>query len=79
MKPLVDEMVQDDPLKRPTADQVVEMFAGILKTLSWWTLSKRLASGYEDATDRFFLSIRHLFRTAGHAIHFRNTLPSPRP
>ncbi|KAF7357872.1 Protein kinase domain-containing protein [Mycena venus] len=42
MRPLVDDMVQADPTKRPTIDQVVARFAEIQKGLSSWTLRSRV-------------------------------------
>lgn len=42
MQSLVQDMVQDDPMKRPTIDEVVRRFSEIWKTLSWWKLRSRL-------------------------------------
>jgi hypothetical protein len=42
MRPLVDDMVQADPTKRPTIDQVVTRFAEIHKGLSSWKLRSRV-------------------------------------
>nr|GAT59158.1 predicted protein [Mycena chlorophos] len=42
MKPLVDDMVQDDPTKRPKIDEVVQRFAEIQKGLGWWKLRSRV-------------------------------------
>jgi hypothetical protein len=49
MKPLVDDMVQDDPTKRPTMDEVVARFEVIRKNLSSWKLRSRVV----DRTDSF--------------------------
>jgi hypothetical protein len=49
MKPLVDDMVQDDPTKRPTMDQVIVRFEIIRKGLSSWKLRSRVV----DRTDSF--------------------------
>ncbi|KAJ7354603.1 hypothetical protein DFH08DRAFT_855393 [Mycena albidolilacea] len=46
MRPLVDDMVQADPAKRPTIDEVVARFADIRRGLSGWKLrSTLLAEG----------------------------------
>ncbi|KAJ7680967.1 hypothetical protein DFH06DRAFT_1265694 [Mycena polygramma] len=42
MRPLVDDMVQDDPTKRPKIDEVVARFAEIQKGLSSWKLRYRV-------------------------------------
>ncbi|KAJ7267690.1 kinase-like domain-containing protein [Mycena haematopus] len=42
MRPLVNDMVQDDPTKRPTIDEVVARFAEIQKGLSSWKLRSRV-------------------------------------
>jgi serine/threonine protein kinase len=42
MRPLVMDMVQDDPTKRPTIDEVVTRFAEIQKGLSSWKLRSRV-------------------------------------
>ncbi len=75
MKPLVDDMVQDDPEKRPTMAVVVERFEKILGGLSWWTLASRLVEIEGSATSPF-ASVRHLFRTLGNTLSFRSPLPT---
>ncbi|KAF8200026.1 kinase-like domain-containing protein, partial [Mycena galopus ATCC 62051] len=42
MRPLVTDMVQDDPTRRPTIDDVVTRFAEIQKGLSSWKLRSRV-------------------------------------
>ncbi|TFK74336.1 hypothetical protein BDN72DRAFT_955945 [Pluteus cervinus] len=41
LRPLVDDMTQSDPEKRPTIDEVVTRFEGICKKLSTWKLRSR--------------------------------------
>ncbi|TFK74317.1 hypothetical protein BDN72DRAFT_833669 [Pluteus cervinus] len=41
LKPLIRDMVQDDPAKRPTIDEVVMRFDRICKKLSAWKLRSR--------------------------------------
>ena len=76
MRPLVDDMVQEDPAKRPNMDEVVERFDKIRASLGWWTLRKRLV----PLEDEFPIpaTIRHLFRTAIDILAFRSALPTPK-
>ncbi|KIM35903.1 hypothetical protein M413DRAFT_78958 [Hebeloma cylindrosporum] len=43
MKPLIDDMVQDDPEKRPTMDEVIQRFDALVEGLSEWQLRARAA------------------------------------
>ncbi|KAF9455576.1 kinase-like domain-containing protein [Collybia nuda] len=52
MKPLLQDMCQDDPLKRPTMSEVVARFSVLLKSLSTWRLRSRLVSKDESAFSR---------------------------
>ncbi|KAJ7630024.1 hypothetical protein DFH06DRAFT_1005613 [Mycena polygramma] len=47
MRPLVNDMVQDDPTKRPSIDQVVTRFAEIQRGLSSWKLRSRVVGKRE--------------------------------
>ena len=76
MRSLVDDMVQDDPAKRPTMDEVVQRFDKIRASLSWWTLRRRLVPLDEDSP--VLATIRHLFRTAIDTLAFRSALPTPK-
>lgn len=55
MKPLVDEMVQDDPKKRPNMDEVVARFETIRASLSSWKLRSRVV----PRKDMFYHGIIH--------------------
>lgn len=55
MKPLVDEMVQDDPKKRPNMDEVVARFETIQASLSSWKLRSRVV----PRKDMFYHGIIH--------------------
>ncbi|KAJ7165546.1 kinase-like domain-containing protein [Mycena crocata] len=59
LRPLVEEMVQDDPILRPTMDQVAEKFTRIRSGLHWWTLRARAADRDESAVSGFFHSVFH--------------------
>jgi len=43
MKPLIDDMVQDDPTKRPNMNEVVKRFEELVQSLSQWKLRSRAA------------------------------------
>ena len=42
MKPLLDDMVQDDPSKRPSMNEVVKRFEEIVQGLTQWKLRSRI-------------------------------------
>ena len=81
MKPLVKEMVQDDPSQRPTIHQVVERFSRLRKSLPWWTLRSRVADVEDDADDGrlavCWRIARHAGRQAFHILTCRKAIPSP--
>jgi hypothetical protein len=69
MKPLVSDMVQADPAKRPTIDEVVERFEKIQKKLSWWKLRSRVIKKTEitifhpkRVMDHWLRRVRFVFR-----------------
>ena len=41
MKSLINDMVQDDPVKRPNMNEVVQRFEEIVQGLSQWKLRSR--------------------------------------
>lgn len=63
--PLLQDMCQDDPAKRPTMDEVVLRFTEIMKGLSSWKLRTRLADVREPYLDHFFRSTTHWTRQIG--------------
>lgn len=79
MDPLIADMVQDDPTKRPTMDEVVSRFDKTMKSLSYFRLRSRLAERYED--NWFMVStireIAHIYRTTLHVCTFRSPIPRP--
>ncbi|RPD57474.1 hypothetical protein L227DRAFT_594628 [Lentinus tigrinus ALCF2SS1-6] len=77
MEPLVDDMVQDDPSKRPTIDQVVDRFDKICSTLSAWRLRSRLTGRKDSNIVGFFRTFRHAYRTLTFVITRTPALPSP--
>ncbi|CAL1706283.1 unnamed protein product [Somion occarium] len=80
MEPLVADMVQADPSKRPTIDEVVERFDKISRSLHWWTLRSRLVELQEGdyIFDPIIRPIHHFFRTVAHVLTFKSAVPTPR-
>lgn len=78
MQPLVDDMVQDDPSKRPTIDEVVQRYDKILLSLPWWKLHSRIVYVKDHAISNEMRRVAHFFRTIEHVVMFRNPLPRPR-
>ncbi|KAJ3527136.1 hypothetical protein NM688_g8170 [Phlebia brevispora] len=76
LRPLVGDMVQDDPSKRPSMDEVVRRFAEIQRSLSWWKLHSRLVPQGETGTDKIYRSTKHAFRTIGYIATLRSAVPS---
>ncbi|OSD07008.1 hypothetical protein PYCCODRAFT_1449738 [Trametes coccinea BRFM310] len=77
MKPLVDDMVQDDPSKRPTIDDVAARFDILLGSLWWWKLRSRLRRWNEHWIERPFRVCAHIFRTVYYIITCTPALPRP--
>jgi hypothetical protein len=62
MKELVADMVQDDPEKRPTMDEVVARFETIRKGLSPWKLRSRVVKENDSVLGGFFRGVAHWAR-----------------
>ncbi|KAH9920140.1 uncharacterized protein B0H18DRAFT_1025296 [Fomitopsis serialis] len=77
VQPLVADMVQNDPEKRPTIEEVESRFDGISCQLSWWQLRSRLVEKDENALVRTVFGIGHIFRTAKYVIKRRPPVPLP--
>lgn len=77
MRPLVDDMVQEEPAKRPTVDDVVVRFDILMGSLSSWRLRGRLPPRNELWLFRAFRAIAHAFRTVYYILTFRPALPRP--
>lgn len=79
MSSLVEDMVQDDPKKRPTMDEVVDRFDALRNSLSWFTLRSRLVYGEESVPGKVLMSTTHAIQTCFHIVAGRNALPTPAP
>jgi hypothetical protein len=67
MNLLVSDMVQEDPTKRPTIDQVVSRFAGMRKTMGIFKLRARAGPRDESfgaASDfmHFFTTVKYMLK-----------------
>ena len=76
MDALVKDMVQDDPSKRPTMDQVVLRFEHIRRQLSSYKLRSRVTDPGEGGIEMAFNSVTHLFRRIKYTLHRTPAIPS---
>ncbi|KAI0796161.1 kinase-like domain-containing protein [Abortiporus biennis] len=79
MKPLIHDMVQDDPSKRPTMEEVVNRFSETYHNLPKSILRSRLAGRRESNHPILFIQrhVRHYIRTVIHILLGRNPMPTP--
>jgi len=77
MEPLIADMTQEDPKKRPTAPEVVSRFAEIRRSLNIWKLRSRVVHRDEIWPMRVLQSGRHLCRTAAYILARRAAIPEP--
>ena len=77
MKSLVTYMVQIDPTKRPTMDEVVTQFSEIRLKLSSWKLRSRMARKYEIWPVTAWRSVRHWYWTVGYVLGCKAAIPEP--
>ncbi|KAI9067306.1 hypothetical protein FKP32DRAFT_1588665 [Trametes sanguinea] len=77
MKSLVDEMVQEEPSKRPTIDDVAAHFDSLVQSLSAWKLRSRLPQRDEHCLLRPFRVVAHFCRTLYYILTSRPALPRP--
>lgn len=62
MEPLVRDMVQTDPTKRPNVEEVVVRFDKIRRSLSGWKLGSRVMDDEEYALERVTRTVSHWIR-----------------
>ncbi|KAH9920142.1 uncharacterized protein B0H18DRAFT_1025301 [Fomitopsis serialis] len=77
MQSLVDDMVQDDPGKRPTIEEVDSRFDKIYNRLPWWKLRSRVVEQDESGFLRTVSGIGHVFRTARYVAKRLPSVPMP--
>ncbi|KAF8263961.1 kinase-like domain-containing protein [Lactarius quietus] len=77
MGPLVIDMVQEDPGKRPNMDEVVSRFSEIKGKLSTWKLRSRIARRHEIWPVAAWRSVTHWYRTVGYVAANKAAIPEP--
>lgn len=77
MEPLVIDMVQEDPGKRPNMDQVVSRFSAIMNGLSTWKLRSRIARRNEIWLVAAWRSVVHWCRTVSYVVAYKAAIPEP--
>jgi hypothetical protein len=78
IEPLIADMVQEDPTKRPTMDEVVTRFAEIKGKLSTWKLRSRMARRNEVWPLAAWRAVNHWYRTVGYVLTRKAALPEPK-
>ena len=78
IKPLIDDMVHEDPTKRPTMDEVVTRFAEIKDKLSTWKLCSRMSRNNEVWPVAVWRTVGHWYRTVGYVLTQKAALPEPK-
>ncbi|KAJ7162129.1 hypothetical protein C8R46DRAFT_1000083 [Mycena filopes] len=77
MRPLVSDMVQTDPAKRPTIDEVVARFDEIRGRLSGWKLRSRVIKKGESTPRHLGRIARHWLRRVGFIVMRVPAIPTP--
>ena len=78
MEPLVNDMVKDDPTKRPAMNEVVTRFSGIKDKLSTWKLRSRIARKDEIWPITAWKTVRHCYWTVGYLLGRKAAIPEPK-
>ncbi|KAI0769063.1 hypothetical protein BD413DRAFT_88151 [Trametes elegans] len=79
LSPLVEDMVQDDPSKRPTIQEVVQRYNDCLRSVGPWKLRSRLVPRKESICAAFVRSVVHYSRTARYALTRKPPIPPTPP
>jgi hypothetical protein len=77
MEPLIAEMVQDDPLRRPVMGEVIARFSGIRKGISTWKLRSRMSRKDEIWPVAAWKAVNHWTRTARYVLASKAAIPEP--
>ncbi|KAJ4499790.1 hypothetical protein C8R41DRAFT_608063 [Lentinula lateritia] len=77
LRPLVNDMITDDPSNRPTMNEVASRFSSIVGKLRWWKLRSRAVQKDEFLTTPF-RALYHLFWTASMMLLLKPAIPSPK-
>ncbi|KAJ6580065.1 hypothetical protein DFH09DRAFT_1246054 [Mycena vulgaris] len=76
IRPLIDDMTQEEPAARPTMDDVVLRFHSILDGLTTRKLRSRVA--IVDDPFGFYFAITHWIRRISYLVHRTASVPSPK-
>jgi hypothetical protein len=71
-------MVQEDPTKRPTMDEVVSRFSEIKSTLGTWKLRSRFTRKNEMWVVTAWRTVGHWYRTLGYVLARKAAIPDPK-
>ncbi|KAJ3996370.1 kinase-like domain-containing protein, partial [Lentinula boryana] len=63
LRPLVKDMVVDDPSKQPTMDEVAPQFLDIIDKVPWWKLRARAMKKDKFLLVKLFRAVYHVFWT----------------
>ncbi|EGN94300.1 hypothetical protein SERLA73DRAFT_188100 [Serpula lacrymans var. lacrymans S7.3] len=77
MEPLVKDMVQDDPAKRPTMDEVVGRFDHILQNISSWKLRSRVIDKEDGNFTGLYRDVTHWTRRINYIVRRVSAIPTP--
>ena len=77
LAPLVHDMIQPDPSKRPKIDEVIRRFDELLKHVRFWTLRSRPVPVDEETVVGWYRNVRHVFRTVRYVLSRRSAIPMP--
>ncbi|PIL35987.1 hypothetical protein GSI_01647 [Ganoderma sinense ZZ0214-1] len=77
LRPIITEMVQQDPAQRPSVDKAFEQFEQLRASVSPWTLRSRMVYEDELPLGRLYRGCRHAIRTAFWMATGRPALPTP--
>lgn len=77
LKPLVDDMVQDNPSGRPTMEAVVQQFDSIRQRLSTWKLRSRVISVEDGLLENMYYGTTHWRRRIGFIARRVSAIPHP--
>lgn len=75
MDPLLSDMVQEDPTKRPNASEVLMRFQIIRASLRYWKLRSRIVWRDEGWIVRLFSHFIRVFRTARYILTQKHAIP----
>lgn len=77
MQPLISDMVQTDPSKRPTMDEVVERFETIRLSLGKWKLRSRVVDTDQSKLEGIFSAAWHWLRQFEFVMRRLPAIPRP--